>query len=212
MPAIYLSIEEKKNAVKSCFERGESVKSVSKEPGCSSTSLYLWRDRYFRGGTVSLMKKRKYLTTINYAFHKGLSIALLLIYPAITGIIIIIFCFGKYYFSIERIYKSDLNITLPKIQRLLLNEQEESFTGDGSQVIIYLTDEKAGSTYNTAKEKKIEYAVKKTLSDLKVKYEWYPNFKEKYYWKMHVKNGGFDTVYILYFPQIRKVYVVRNSI
>ena len=158
------------------------------------------------------MKKRKYLTTINYAFHKGLSIALLLIYPAITGIIIIIFCFGKYYFSIERIYKSDLNITLPKIQRLLLNEQEESFTGDGSQVIIYLTDEKAGSTYNTAKEKKIEYAVKKTLSDLKVKYEWYPNFKEKYYWKMHVKNGGFDTVYILYFPQIRRVYVVRNSI
>ena len=30
-----LSIEEKKNAVKRCFERGESVKSVSKELGCS---------------------------------------------------------------------------------------------------------------------------------------------------------------------------------
>ena len=28
-----LSIEEKKNAVKHCFEGGESVKSVSKEPG-----------------------------------------------------------------------------------------------------------------------------------------------------------------------------------
>ena len=52
-----ISIEEKKNAVKRCFERGESVKSVSKELGCSSTSLYLWRDRYLRGGTVSLMKK-----------------------------------------------------------------------------------------------------------------------------------------------------------
>ena len=109
------------------------------------------------------MKKRKYLTTINYAFHKGLSIALLLIYPAITGIIIIIFCFGKYYFSIERIYKSDLNITLPKIQRLLLNEQEESFTGDGSQVIINLKEEKAGTTYKNPKEKKIDYAVKKNI-------------------------------------------------
>ena len=54
-----ISIEEKKNAVKRCFERGESVKSVSKELGRSSTSLYLWRDKYLRGGTVSLMRKRK---------------------------------------------------------------------------------------------------------------------------------------------------------
>ena len=50
-----LSIEEEKNAVKRCFERGESVKLVSKELGCSSTSLSLWRDRYIRGATVSPM-------------------------------------------------------------------------------------------------------------------------------------------------------------
>ncbi|WP_155812589.1 transposase [Oribacterium sp. oral taxon 078] len=64
------SIEEKKNAVKHCFERGESVKSVSKELGCSTTSLYPWRDKYLRRGTVSLMKKKKQDTR----HHSGLSL------------------------------------------------------------------------------------------------------------------------------------------
>ena len=44
-----LSIEEKKNAVKRCFERGESVKSVSTELGCSRngkrSALGILRDR-----------------------------------------------------------------------------------------------------------------------------------------------------------------------
>ena len=45
----HLSVEVKVNAVKRCFYDGESVKSVSKELGCSTTSLYNWRDEYLRG-------------------------------------------------------------------------------------------------------------------------------------------------------------------
>jgi putative transposase len=48
-----------RNAVKRCFYDGESVKSVSEELGCSTTSLYLWRDKYLRGGTVSLMENNR---------------------------------------------------------------------------------------------------------------------------------------------------------
>lgn len=55
----HLSVEAKENAVKRCFYDGEPVKSVSKELGCSTTSLYNWRDKYLRGGAVSLMNKSK---------------------------------------------------------------------------------------------------------------------------------------------------------
>jgi len=55
----HLSIAEKEYAVKRCFYDGESVKSVSEELGCSTTSLYLWRDKYLRGGTVSLMENNR---------------------------------------------------------------------------------------------------------------------------------------------------------
>ena len=53
------SIAEKEYAVNRCFYDGESVKLVSEELGCSTTSLYLWRDKYLRGGTVSLMENNK---------------------------------------------------------------------------------------------------------------------------------------------------------
>lgn len=36
----------KVNAAKRCFYDGESVKSVSKELGCSTASLYNWRNKY----------------------------------------------------------------------------------------------------------------------------------------------------------------------
>ena len=51
--------QEKENAVLRCFKKGESVKLVSTELGCSATILYKWRDRYYERGTIPVMVKRK---------------------------------------------------------------------------------------------------------------------------------------------------------
>ena len=40
-----------------CFELGEDVESVSEETGYSRTSIYIWRRKYLKKGTVALMNK-----------------------------------------------------------------------------------------------------------------------------------------------------------
>jgi putative transposase len=52
------SVEAKMNAIRRCFEEGESVKSVSEEIGYSRASIYNWRKRYMQGGAVSLMNTK----------------------------------------------------------------------------------------------------------------------------------------------------------
>lgn len=50
--------EIKLEAIKRCFEQGESVKSVSKDIGYSRASIYTWRKRYLQGGAASLMNTK----------------------------------------------------------------------------------------------------------------------------------------------------------
>ena len=53
------SIEVKMDAIRRCFEEGESVHSVSQEIGYTRASIYGWRKKYLQGGTHALMNKRK---------------------------------------------------------------------------------------------------------------------------------------------------------
>lgn len=48
------SLEVKMDALHSCFELGESIKSVSEEIGYTRASIYAWRKKYLRGGTAAL--------------------------------------------------------------------------------------------------------------------------------------------------------------
>lgn len=50
--------EVKMNAIHRCFELGESIKCVSEEIGYSRASIYAWRKKYLRGGTVALMNDK----------------------------------------------------------------------------------------------------------------------------------------------------------
>ena len=50
--------EFKLQALRRCFENGESVKSVSEEIEYSRASIYMWRKRYLQGGAASLMNTK----------------------------------------------------------------------------------------------------------------------------------------------------------
>lgn len=51
-------IEVKLDAIKRCFEQGDNVKDVSEDIGFSRASIYQWRKRYIKKGTLGLMNKK----------------------------------------------------------------------------------------------------------------------------------------------------------
>ena len=51
-------VEVKMDAIHRCFEPGESIKYVSEEIGYSRASIYAWRKKYLKGGTVALMNDK----------------------------------------------------------------------------------------------------------------------------------------------------------
>ena len=52
------SLEIKLDAIKRCFEYGESIKYVSEDIGYSRASIYQWRKRYLKEGTLGLMNSK----------------------------------------------------------------------------------------------------------------------------------------------------------
>lgn len=52
------SVEVKIDALRRCFELGESVKSVAEDIGYTKSSIFAWRKKYLREGAVALMSKR----------------------------------------------------------------------------------------------------------------------------------------------------------
>ena len=52
------SIEVKMSAIYRCFESGENVNSVSEDIGYSRASIYQWRKRYLKEGTIGLMNNK----------------------------------------------------------------------------------------------------------------------------------------------------------
>ena len=49
------SLDVKLNAIHRCFELGENIKYVSENIGYSRASIYQWRKRYMKEGTIGLM-------------------------------------------------------------------------------------------------------------------------------------------------------------
>lgn len=135
----------------------------------------------------------------------------ILIYPVILIILILIYMSGKFYFSIERVYELNWNIKIPNIEKIILNQKEQSFSGDGSEVVIYLTDD-LPEHYSSVKDEEVENAIREIIFKLRIKKQFYPEFEKTYQWRKYVENNGYDTIYLLYFPETKKVYLVRNSI
>ena len=52
------SLDVKLDAIKRCFEQGENVKFVSEDIGYSRASIYQWRKRYLKEGTLGLMNSK----------------------------------------------------------------------------------------------------------------------------------------------------------
>lgn len=52
------SIEVKLNAIKRCFELGESVKSVSEDIGYTRATIYQWRKKYLSKGRIALINRK----------------------------------------------------------------------------------------------------------------------------------------------------------
>ena len=48
----------KMEAIRRCFEFGESVKSVSEDIGYTRASIYAWRKKYLKGGASALMNEK----------------------------------------------------------------------------------------------------------------------------------------------------------
>lgn len=53
-PSLYVKLD----AIKRCFEQGENVKFVSEDIGYSRASIYQWRKRYLKEGTLGLMNSK----------------------------------------------------------------------------------------------------------------------------------------------------------
>ncbi len=140
----------------------------------------------------------------------------ILIYPVLMYLIILILIFfiymsGKFYFSIKRVYELNWNIKIPNIEKIILHQKEQSFSGDGAEVVVYLTDD-LPDNYSSVKEKEVENAIKDIILKLRIEKQFYPEFSQTYQWKKYVKNDGYDIIYILFFPETKKVYLVKNSI
>lgn len=56
------SMETKLNALKRCFEKGENIRAVSEDIGYSRNSIYKWRKRYLKEGTLGLMNNKSILS------------------------------------------------------------------------------------------------------------------------------------------------------
>ena len=52
------SLDVKLNAIHRCFELGENIKYVSENIGYSRASIYQWRKRYMKEGTIGLMNNK----------------------------------------------------------------------------------------------------------------------------------------------------------
>ena len=52
------SIEVKIDAIRRCFELGESIKLASEDIGYTRVSIYSWRKKYLQGGVTSLMNDK----------------------------------------------------------------------------------------------------------------------------------------------------------
>ena len=53
-------LEVKLNAIHRCYELGENIKYVSEDIGYSRASIYQWRKRYLKEGTLGLMNHKKH--------------------------------------------------------------------------------------------------------------------------------------------------------
>ncbi|EKC45908.1 transposase, partial [human gut metagenome] len=51
-------LEVKLDAIHRCYELGENIKYVSEDIGYSRASIYQWRKRYLKEGTLSLMNHK----------------------------------------------------------------------------------------------------------------------------------------------------------
>ncbi|WP_411329293.1 IS3 family transposase [Blautia hansenii] len=51
-------LDVKLDAIKRCFEHGESIKYVSEDIGYSRASIYQWRKQYLKKGTLGLMNRK----------------------------------------------------------------------------------------------------------------------------------------------------------
>ncbi len=51
-------LDVKLDAIKRCFEQGENIKYVSEDIGYSRASIYQWRKRYLKEGTLGLMNSK----------------------------------------------------------------------------------------------------------------------------------------------------------
>ena len=49
------------NAIHRCYKLGESIKLVSEDIGYSRASIYQWRKRYLKEGTLGLMNTKNIL-------------------------------------------------------------------------------------------------------------------------------------------------------
>lgn len=52
------SLDVKLDAIRRCFQHGESIKYVSEDIGYSRASIYQWRKRYLKEGTLGLMNNK----------------------------------------------------------------------------------------------------------------------------------------------------------
>lgn len=51
-------LDVKLDAIRRCFEHGENIKYVSEDIGYSRASIYQWRKRYLKEGTLGLMNNK----------------------------------------------------------------------------------------------------------------------------------------------------------
>lgn len=55
-------LDVKLDAIRRCFEQGENIKYVSEDIGYSRASIYQWRKRYLKEGTLGLMNHKNILS------------------------------------------------------------------------------------------------------------------------------------------------------
>ncbi|MDF2942591.1 MAG: hypothetical protein K0S01_1449 [Herbinix sp.] len=149
----------------------------------------------------------------------------------ILGIVltpVLLYTIGNRYATSESIYEEHWNIVLPSdFKQIYHNQDKHDFQGKGRCYTIYettemnilpmMSSEKKAATEllsiignsKDSKKKDMEEFVQAIATDLRIPEIHKPQFDDFYLWQKLVKYGD-NTLSILYFPNVHKIYFVEE--
>ncbi|MPQ44866.1 hypothetical protein [Clostridium tarantellae] len=146
---------------------------------------------------------------------KRIFISVLVLIILILSIIgFLIFQFVKNENIYSNIIKSNWKIELPtEYNEIYSNDSGDSFLGDGQRYHIFeykdTTNIIKSLNWQENKNINVELNILKILSNLDISSEFLPDFKHDYQYFSQTEPDSSE-IYIVFFEELRKVYIIEN--